>query len=112
MKKDNRPYLRDIAKAIRIIEKYSTGINFEQFFNEEMRHDACLRQLEIIGEAANRLTNDLIKDYPEFPVKQAVEMRNFLIHGYDDVNLETVWKTIQEDLPPLKIQVDKILEVK
>ena len=110
MKKNNQLYLEDIFEAIKAIEEYCDKIKFQQFGNDQMRHDAAIRQLEIIGEATNKLSKDFAEAYPDFPLKQAVEMRNFLIHGYDEIDLAKVWKTVQKDLPPLKIQVAKILD--
>ena len=109
MKKSNIVYIEDIREALDKIEKYTDGISFEEFKTNEMCHDAVIRQLMIIGEASNRIDRDYLTSYPEFPLKQAIEMRNFLIHNYDDVDLEIVWKTIKESLPQLKNSVKKIL---
>jgi uncharacterized protein with HEPN domain len=109
MVKDNTVYLKDIFTAIIKIEKYSKGIDYEVFSTDDMRHDAILRQLEIIGEAANRLSSDFKKRNPSLPWKEAIDLRNFLIHGYHDIELEIVWKTIIKDLPILKVRVEEIL---
>lgn len=109
MAKDNTVYLKDIISAIAKVEKYSHNINYQTFKKEEMRHDAVLRQLEIIGEAANRLSSDFRKQNPALPWKEAKDLRNLLIHGYDDVDLEVVWKTIIRDLPEFKKQIEEIL---
>lgn len=110
MVKDNAVYLKDILAAIIKIEKYSKGVDFKLFSSDDMRHDAVLRQLEIIGEAANRLSTDFKKQNPSLPSREAIDLRNLLIHGYDDVDLEIVWKTLINDLPELKKQVKKILK--
>ncbi|MBI5123552.1 DUF86 domain-containing protein [Candidatus Roizmanbacteria bacterium] len=102
MKKNNQVYLQDISKAVFKIEKYTKDVDFEIFLKDEMRQDAVIRQFEIIGEAANRISKDFLKDHPKFPLKEAIRMRNFLIHGYDEVNVEVVWKTVQVDIPLLK----------
>ena len=67
-----------------------------------MRQDAVIRQFEIIGEAASRISKDFLEQHSDFPIKEAIEMRNFLIHGYDEVDIKVVWKTLQEDIPLLK----------
>ncbi len=95
-------HLRDILKAIKKIEGYAKNTDLKAFKNEDMRHDAVIRQLEIIGEAVKRLSKVFVSKNPDFPIKEAIGMRNFLIHGYDDVDLEVVWKTINEDIPNLK----------
>src|SRR3989339_2002190 len=102
MNKNNQVYLQDIAKAISKIEEYTVNIDFDKFLKEDMRQDAVIRQLEVIGEAANRISKDFLTTNPDFPLKEAIRMRNFLIHGYDEVNIKVVWKTIQEDIPLLK----------
>lgn len=102
MKKDNQIYLQDITRAILKIEDYIKNTNFDVFLKDPMRQDAVIRQFEIIGEAANRISKDFINTHPNFPLKEAIRMRNFLIHGYDEVNIEVVWKTIQVDIPLLK----------
>ncbi|MEK7521319.1 MAG: DUF86 domain-containing protein [Patescibacteria group bacterium] len=108
MVKADSAYIQDIAQAITKIEHYCRGVNFKTFSEEEMRHDAVVRQLEIVGEATNKLSEDFRKEYPDFPVKEAISMRNFLIHGYNEINLAVVWKTVQEDLPLLKEHVSKL----
>lgn len=110
MKKDNSIYLKDIQDAIIKIEEYTKNISFESFRNEDMRQDAIIRQFEIIGEAASRISKDFLEQYPDFPLKEAVEMRNFLIHGYDEVDIKVVWKTLQEDIPLLKNKILSIQE--
>jgi len=102
MKKDNSIYLKDIQNAIIKIEEYTKDISFESFRNEDMRQDAVIRQFEIIGEAASRISKDFLEQHSDFPIKEAIKKRNFLIHGYDEVDIKVVWKTLQEDIPLLK----------
>jgi len=97
MNKNNQVYFQDISQAISQIEKYTSNISFDEFLKDDMRQDAVIRQLEVIGEAANRISKDFLTTNPDFPLKEAIRMRNFLIHGYDEVNLKVVWKTVQED---------------
>jgi uncharacterized protein with HEPN domain len=68
-----------------------------------------MRQLEIMGEAARRLSEETRLEIPEIPWRQIISMRNRLIHGYDDVDLVIVWETIQNDLPPLIAQLEKVV---
>ncbi|MBU1071532.1 DUF86 domain-containing protein [Patescibacteria group bacterium] len=113
MKKTNQVYLQDIYQAISKIKKYLKGISsFELFAEQDMVQDAIIRQMEIIGEAANKLEKDKnsLRDNSDFPFRQAIDMRNFLIHGYDQVNLETIWKTIKDDLPILNHKLTKLLK--
>lgn len=109
MKKDNSIYLKDIQNAINKVEEYTKNISFENLQNDNMRQDAIIRQFEIIGEAASRISDQFKVLNPDFPIKEAIRMRNFLIHGYDEVDIKVVWKTIKEDIPLLK---NKLLAIK
>jgi len=109
MKKDNTVYLRDMLTAISRIEEYMKNISYDDFLEESMRQDAVIRHLEIIGEAAAQLSSEYMKDASDFPMREAVDMRNFLIHGYDEVDIKVVWKTIQTDIPSLKAKLLTLL---
>ena len=104
MKKDNQTYFQDILKAVEKIEKYMKDQDFDAFQQDDMRQNAIIRQFEIIAEAANKLSKEFLDNNPEFPIKEAVSMRNFLIHGYDEVDLQVVWKTLQTDISFQHIQ--------
>ena len=111
MEKSNEVYLKDILSAIkRIIEEYIAGFDFEKFGKDKKTQDAVIRQIAIIGEAIGKLDKDFIKLHPELPTREAVSMRNVLVHDYDWVDAEEVWKTIQKDLPELKLIIEKILQ--
>ncbi len=107
MEKTVQVYLDDIAEALDRIERYVSDLTFDQFVKDDMTQDAVLRNLEVIGEAANRLPTSFTERYPEFPVADAVAMRNFLIHDYSSVDLSIVWKTIEQDLPEIKQHLSK-----
>jgi uncharacterized protein with HEPN domain len=70
---------------------------------------ALVKDIEIIGEAASRVSEALQQTSAEIPWAQIVGMRNRLIHAYFDIDKDTVWKTITEDLPPLIIELEKII---
>jgi len=107
MKKSDFVYLQDMMRALKVIETYLNGVSFNEFVKNQMRQDATIRQLEILGEAANKLSVNFKQNNPDFPLRQVISMRNFLIHGYDDLDLEIVWKTLQENIPQLKSSLDK-----
>lgn len=71
-----------------------------------------LRCLEIIGEAANNIPQELKVNYPEIPWRDMISMRNKVLHEYFGVDGEILWQTIDEDLLPLKGKIKQILEVK
>lgn len=95
-------YLQHIRDAIEHIERYVQSISKEEFFEEDMRQDAVIRQLSIIGEAAGDLSEEFRKKYPSIPWFDVYGMRNKLVHDYFGVDLDAVWSTIQQDLPRLK----------
>lgn len=70
---------------------------------------ALVKSIEIIGEAAANVTKECRKDFPQIPWLNIIGMRNRLIHAYFDINLDIVWKTVTEDLPPLIIELEKIV---
>ncbi|MEX2389802.1 MAG: HepT-like ribonuclease domain-containing protein, partial [Phycisphaeraceae bacterium] len=81
---------------------------------DDLEHDepflmALIKYLEIIGEAAAKTTDDTQRANPAIPWRQIVGMRNRLIHVYFDVNTHLVWRTVDEDLPPLIAEVGRIL---
>jgi uncharacterized protein with HEPN domain len=70
---------------------------------------ALMKSIEIIGEAATKITKECQEDLPQIPWPNIIGMRNRLIHAYFDVNLEILWKTVTEDLPGLIDELEKIL---
>lgn len=108
-KHNNTIYLHHIIDSINKIRSYTDGYTFNKFITNEMLVDAILRNFEIIGEASNNLGDDFKTDHITIDFRSAVSIRNRLIHGYDDVNLEIVWNTIKKDLPKMKKEIKKIL---
>jgi uncharacterized protein with HEPN domain len=105
--KSDLPYLHHIDDAIAAIENYVAD-GRETFLRERMIQDAVIRNFEIIGEAANRLS-PAARD-PADPIwKRVIAFRNRLIHGYWSVDLLLVWGVIQKDLPGLKREVARLL---
>ncbi|MBU0974737.1 DUF86 domain-containing protein [Patescibacteria group bacterium] len=109
MKKTDQVYLEDVLDAIDKISEFLDGYSYDDFENDEKTIFAVSHALEIIGEASNKLSQDFINNNSDFPMRQAVEMRNFLIHGYDQISPEVVWKTIKEHLPDLRKQVQSLI---
>jgi uncharacterized protein with HEPN domain len=108
--KDDQVYLRHILDAIEKIETYLGGQTYESFSNNDMMIDAVVRGLEIVGEATSHLSNQLRASHPEIPWRDAIDMRNFLIHEYFGVRTHVVWDTCKEDLPKLKKLIDDLID--
>lgn len=102
-------YLEDILDSIEHIEAYVKGINEQAFLKDIQTQDAVARRLEIIGEAASRVSAEFRAKHPDIPWLKIAGLRNVLAHEYFGVNLIRVWGTVQKDLPVLKEQLKKIL---
>ncbi len=94
--------IQHILDEIEDILLFVKDLSFQDFRNDKKTVNAVIRSIEIIGEAANRITPNLKVENPDIPWKEIIGMRNHLIHVYFDVDFETVWQTIQEDIPQLK----------
>ena len=103
--RDDDESLRDIADAIRMIEAFTSGMDFEEFRQDPKTVAAVERKLQVISEAATRLGSDAESRCPGLPWRDVRGMGNWLRHQYDRIELPTIWKTVQDDLPPLKIAV-------
>ena len=97
----DRVYLQDILEAARLALSYVEGIDRETFLGDTQRQDAVIRRVEIIGEAARRISSQTKAASPAIPWNEMIGMRNMLIHEYDDVDLEILWDTLQRDIPGL-----------
>jgi len=104
----DRLYLQHIVDAIGRIERFSAD-GRAAFMADEKTQSAVVRQLEIIGEAAKRLSDDLKSEAPDLPWREMAATRNRLIHGYFTVKLEIVWNVIEQDLANLKNRVIVLL---
>lgn len=107
--KDDRLYLEHIRGAILKITSYSAG-GWEAFSDNSMAQDAVLRNFEIIGEAAKRLSDAGKNRRPDIPWREIAGFRDVLIHNYMGVNLRRVWNVIENNLPKLQQAVDDLLE--
>ena len=93
--------LEDMRDAAQKILSYTSGMNFDDFTNDDKTIDAVVRNFEIIGEAANRVPDNFKSDHPEIEWRRMTGLRNRIIHEYFGINYETVWKIREENIPEL-----------
>jgi len=110
MQREAKKYLLDIKTSIdSIYEFLGNELNFEKYKANKLLRRGVERELEIIGEATNRLLN-LQPDIEISNARRIVDLRNWVIHSYDNVDDVIIWGILNKDLPVLKIQVESLLE--
>lgn len=102
-------YLNDILESITDIKDFTKGMSFNDFFKDRKTVKAVIRCLETIGEAANKIPDNIRERYTEIPWNEIVGMRNKLTHEYFGVDLNVVWQTIYEDLLPLETTIKTMI---
>jgi len=107
--RDDRARLIDMVEAITSIEKYAV-FGKDRFLEDELVRTHIIYNLQILGEAASKLSQDLRAKHAEVPWPKVLGMRHVLVHDYFRVNYEIVWGVVESDLPPLKAQIQAILE--
>lgn len=108
--KRDKGRLEDIRQFALNVEKIMEGITYDEFVSDIRIYYSVMKNIEVIGEAANMLTRDFKEQYQELPWKQIVRMRNVLVHGYAQVSDADLWDTASKDIKPLREQVEKYLK--
>jgi uncharacterized protein with HEPN domain len=106
-------WLNDMLEAIRLAREYVEDGDRDRFFADRRTQQAVILNLLVLGEAATRIINTdpaFIARYPDVPWMQMRGMRNRMAHGYFDVDLEIVWRTVQESLPALAQQLQPLID--
>ena len=102
----DREYLLDIVSSARLALSYVEGVSVNDFLDDTQLQDSVIRRIEVIGEAAGRISSEFREQHPEVPWQEMIGMRNRMIHRYDDVDLEVVWNTAKDSLPRLLDSLD------
>lgn len=100
MKRDE-VYLLDILEAAKLAVSYAQKVSEDEFMRDTQCQDSVIRRIEIIGEAARRVSDQTRAAHKDIPWSEMTGMRNLMIHDYDGVDLKIVWDTVQRDLPRL-----------
>ena len=99
----------DMLNAAKMALEYVKGKSIGQFISDTQCQDAVIRRLEVLGEAANRVSEEFKKSNASIPWRSMVSMRNVVIHEYDGVDLNIIRNTVIHKLPELVAELEKIL---
>ena len=103
-------YLNDMVNSAEKALEFVAGMSGDEFLGDEKTVFAVIRALEITGEAGKKIPNEIRDKYPTIPWREIAGMRDKLIHDYFGVNLQLIWKTVQEDLPELLPKLREVVE--
>ena len=103
-KRSSRLLLEDLLLNIEKITEYTSGLSFDNFLEDSKTSDAVIRNFEIIGEAANRLPDEMKEKFPEIDWYRIRGFRNRIVHGYMGIDYQMVWLIKENYLPKLKAQ--------
>lgn len=106
----DRDFIQDVLEASHRVAAYTAGMSYDTFLADTKTQDAVIRNLEIIGEAAKNLSDDLRHQHSEIPWKSLAAVRDKLIHHYFGVNLDIVWQIVTVELPQITTPLTNILK--
>jgi uncharacterized protein with HEPN domain len=107
--RDDAGYILDMLLAARDAQSFVSGLTWEQFEGSRLHQSAVIKAIEIIGEAAARVSNETRAAHPEVPWPEVIGMRHRLVHGYFEVDLKKVWDTLHRDLPVLITLIEPLV---
>lgn len=110
MKRNYILFLDDISERIEKINSYIDGMTYDEFVQDDKTVSACIREIEVIGEATKQIPKDITERFNDLPWSLMAKMRDKLIHWYFEIDEEIVWNVAKDKLPDIKIQIDFIIE--
>ena len=106
---NDKARLEHIQNAINTIEEYVAGKVFEDIVTDKILRHAVTWNIQVIGEASNKLSKEFIVAHPNTNWRGVIGMRHVLVHDYYQIDEEGIWNVIEIDLPPLKAQIEQCL---
>jgi uncharacterized protein with HEPN domain len=108
-KKNDFAYIFDMLQAAKLVREFSIGQSVQNLLDDNLRRSAIERQIEIVGEAANRVCQEFRKQHPEIPWRQIISQRHIIAHEYDELICEMLWNVATTHIPLLIEQLERIL---
>jgi uncharacterized protein with HEPN domain len=102
--------VEDILECIKKILNYTAGMDYDKFLKDSKTREAVYRNIEVMGEAANRMPNEFIDKYSEIEWHKIISTRNIIIHSYDEIDDSIIWNIIQNSLPGLQLKLESLLK--
>ncbi len=109
MRRDDAIRLRHMLDAVREAQAFAASRSRSDLDHDRLLLLALVKDVEIIGEAASRVSADTRVEWADIPWQDIVAMRHRLVHGYFDIDLDIVWSTVTDELPPLAAQLERAL---
>ena len=110
MQREPRVFLEDILTAAVKVEKFTIGLSYEDFIDNDLVVDAVIKNILVIGEATKNIPEEIRKMNPQVEWRKMAGMRDMMIHGYFSINYRIVWDVVQNKIPTLKHQVEQLLK--
>ncbi|NER93391.1 MAG: DUF86 domain-containing protein [Symploca sp. SIO1B1] len=102
-------FLQDIIEAIEDIEGFTEEVSFEEFVNNKEKIYAVQKAIELMGEAVKNIPDSVRNQYTHIPWRNIAGMRDKLSHQYWKVDLEVIWKVVEDNLPSLKVMITQVI---
>ena len=110
MSREYNLYLHDILEAIGRIERYTRGMDYEEFLANDLVQDGVIRNLMVIGEAVKLIPEPLKCEHADISWRKIAGMRDILIHAYFGIHNEIIWDVIRNKIPELQVAVRQMLD--
>ena len=110
MKRNYILFLEDISQRINKINSFIGTMSYEDFVQDDKTVSACIREIEVIGEATKQIPREITDKFDNLPWSLMAKMRDKLIHWYFEIDEEIVWNVVKDKLPEIKIQIDDIIK--